>query len=326
VLGEIAAGGADAFYRGRAAEAIGAAVERAGGPLRAADLAEWGGARWVQPLRARFRDVDVLQLPPPGQGIIALEALGILDGLETASAADAEHASIEAIKLAFADAARYVADPDFSPVPVETLLSERYLAGRRAEIDMGAAREASAGSVSDTVYVAVADGDGGTCSFIQSLYEGFGSGIAAGGIVLHNRGSGFVLEAGHANRPEPRKRPYHTIIPAMVARGDEFMGCLGVVGGFMQPQGQVQILRNVLDRGMGLQAALDAPRARFVAGRQVLLEPGYDADVAGELRRRGHELGELTRFQAGGAQAVFRIDGLLHGASDPRKDGMALAG
>jgi gamma-glutamyltranspeptidase/glutathione hydrolase len=328
VLREIAASGAAAFYRGRTAERIGAAVERAGGPLRAADLAAWTGAEWVAPLRRRFRDADVFQLPPPGQGLIVLEALGIFEPLDRPTRADEEHAAIEAIKLAFADAARHVADPAVQDVPTERLLSDGHLAERRARIDMAAAGAATAGAVSDTVYVAAVDGEGGACSLIQSLYEGFGSGtaVAGTGIVLQNRGSGFVLEPGHPNRVAPGKRPYHTIIPAMLGRGDAFLGCLGVVGGFMQPQGQMQILRHLLDHGMGPQAAVEARRVRFTGGRDIAVEPGYDRDVAAELARRGHVIAELDRFSAGGAQAILRDGDRLRGASDPRKDGIALGG
>jgi gamma-glutamyltranspeptidase/glutathione hydrolase len=327
VLREIAAGGAAAFYRGRTAELIGAAVERAGGPLRAADLEGWDGARWVTPLRRAFRDVDVFELPPPGQGLVVLEALGIFAPLEHRTRADEEHAAIEAVKLAFADAARHVADPAVEDVPTERLLSEAHLAERRSRIDMDAATTAG-GGVTDTVYVAAADAEGGACSLIQSLYEGFGSGVAVPGtgIVLQNRGSGFVLDAGHPNRVAPGKRPYHTIIPAMLGRSDAFHGCLGVVGGFMQPQGQVQILRQLLDHGAGLQAAVDAPRVRFTGGRSIALEDGYDHGVARELARRGHLISRLDRFAAGGAQAILRDGERLHGASDPRKDGCALAG
>ena len=326
VLREIAAGGAAAFYHGRAGAAIGAAVDRAGGPLRAADLAGWSGADWVAPLRGRFRDVDVFQLPPPGQGIVVLEALGIFGALDCPAPADAEHAAIEALKLAFADAGRHLADPDHASVPVDRLLGVAHLAERRAAIDMASAGAAAAGTASDTVYVAAADGDGGACSFIQSLYEGFGSGIAVPGtgIVLHNRGAGFVLEDGHPNRAAPGKRPYHTIIPAMLARGDDFFGCLGVVGGSMQPQGQMQVLRHLLDDGMEPQAALDAPRVRVLGGHRVGIERDYDRGLADALADRGHEVSLLPGSLAGGAQLILRDGDRLCGASDPRKDGCAL--
>jgi gamma-glutamyltranspeptidase/glutathione hydrolase len=326
VLREIADGGARAFYDGRAGAAIAAAVRRAGGPLDAADLAGWRGAEWVEPLSGRFRGVDIFELPPPTQGIVVLEALAIFEGLDCAGPADEEHAAIEALKLAFADARRHVADPANEHVPTRRLLDETYVAERRAAIDMAVAAPAAADRATDTVYVAAADAEGGACSFIQSLYEGFGSGIAVPGtgIVLQNRGANFVLDRGHPNRPAPGKRPYHTIIPAMLGRENRFMGCLGVVGGFMQPQGQMQILRHLLDHGMDAAAAVDAPRVRVLDGRRVGVEPGYDDALAADLVRRGHDVTPLTPFLAGGAQLIVRDEAGLHGASDPRKDGRAL--
>jgi gamma-glutamyltranspeptidase/glutathione hydrolase len=326
-LEAIAAGGAEAFYRGPLGERIGAAVEEAGGPLRASDLADWGGAGWVEPISAEFSGATVFELPPPGQGIVVLEALGILAGLDLADAAAAEHVSIEALKIAFADAWAYVADPLHEDVPTAALLSESYLAGRRAEVDPESVGEALPGSPTDTVYLCVVDGEGAACSFIQSLYEGFGSGVGVPGtgIVLQNRGAGFVMEPGHPNVAAPGRRPYHTIVPAMLGRGGEFAACLGVVGGFMQPQAQVQILRGMLEGGLDPQAALDAPRVRFLGGRRIGVEADFDEAVVAELARRGHEISTLPRFGAGGAQAIVREGGRLFGASDKRKDGCAVA-
>lgn len=327
VLRAIAANGADAFYQGEFAERIGAAVAASGGPLRGDDLAGWAGASWVEPIRREYRGVDVYEMPPPGQGIVVLEALGIFDGMAVADLADAEHAAIESLKLAFADAAAHVADPDVVEVPVDWLLSEETIAGRRAQIDPAAAAGATPASASDTVYVAVVDGDGNGCSLIQSLYEGFGSGIAVPGtgMLLQNRGSNFSLVPGHPNRVAGGKRPYHTIIPAMLGRDDRLFGCLGVVGGYMQPQGQMQIIRRIVDEGMGAQAALDAPRVRYLAGRRIAVEDHFDPAVREQLAHRGHEIGRLDRFSAGGAQAVLvGGDGMI-GASDPRKDGCAVA-
>jgi gamma-glutamyltranspeptidase/glutathione hydrolase len=326
LLAVIADGGPDAFYRGEPAERIGAAVERAGGPLRAADLAGFAGARWVQPLARPYRDVTVFELPPPGQGIVALQALGIFAGASYDDRVAEEHAAIEALKLAFEDASTHLADPLVEAVDVERLLGAEHLARRRALIGHDAADIAAPGPATDTVYLAVVDGDGNACSFIQSLYSGFGSGIGVPGlgITLQNRGKGFVLDPGHPNRLAPGKRPYHTIIPGMVGRGDAFAGCLGVVGGFMQPQGQMQILRHLVDHGLGVGAALAAPRARFLDGRAVGIEPGFDAEVVDGLRARGHEVGPLSNFGAGGAQAIVLLGEHLHGASDPRKDGCVL--
>lgn len=328
LLEAIAAGGAEGFYRGEPAERIGAAVRAAGGPLGADDLAAWGGARWVEPLRGRFRDVDVLELPPPGQGVVALEALGIFARRAWSDRADEEHQAIEALKLAFADAAARLADPLVEEVDAAALLAEAHLAARAGEIGPEAADVAAPGPPTDTVYVAAVDGEGGACSLIQSLYSGFGSGVGVPGlgITLQNRGKGFVLDDGHPNRLAPGKRPYHTIIPAMLVRDGAFAGCLGVVGGFMQPQGQMQILRALLDRGRSVGGALAAPRLRFLDGRAIGAEPGYDAEVLDGLRARGHEIRELSRFGAGGAQAVLVDGDDLCGASDPRKDGRALAG
>jgi gamma-glutamyltranspeptidase / glutathione hydrolase len=323
VLRRIAEDGAAAFYTGPVAEALGSAIRDAGGPLGAEDLAAFRGATWVEPIQSRFRDVDVYQLPPPGQGLVTLQALGIYERL---GGADEEHALVEALKAAFADGAAYIADPDHAHVPVEALLAGRYLDRRAAEIDPARAAVAVAGRPGDTVYVAVADADGGACSFIQSLYDGFGSGLEAMGVLLQNRGNGFVLEPEHPNRPEPGKRPYHTIIPAMLARDGRLAGVLGVVGGFMQPQGQVQVLRALLDRGLGPQAALDAPRLRIEGGLRVDLEDGFDAGAAEALRARGHDVGRLESGSAGGAQLVLvREDGGFAGASERRKDGRAVA-
>lgn len=323
-LRALAEGGADAFYRGDLAGRIGDAVAAAGGPLRADDLAEWEGPSWTNPIARNYRGVDVYETPPPGQGLIVLQALGLYDALEASSVNDQEHLAIESMKLAFADARAYLADPRLEDIPVEAMLSDSYISHRRSLIDPRSARHASPGRPGDTVYVAVADGEGAGCSLIQSLYEGFGSGIVVPttGIALQNRGANFVLDEQHPNRPAPGKRPYHTIIPAMLGQRGTFQGCLGVVGGFMQPQGQLQIIRNIVDRGMSPQAAVGAPRWRIQEGRVVSVEEGFPDAVASNLRSRGHEVQPLPRFEAGGAQLVLRSqDGYL-GASDPRKDGL----
>ncbi|HWL91720.1 MAG TPA: gamma-glutamyltransferase family protein [Actinomycetota bacterium] len=323
VLRDIVAEGPDAFYRGPTASRIGAAVEAAGGPLRADDLASWQGPEWVDPIRARFGAVEVYELPPPGQGIAVLEALGIYASLAPETPVDREHAAIESIKLAFADARAYVTDPSVHAVPVDRLLSPAFLESRRDLVDMMHAGDAPPGRATDTVFVAAADGEGNACSFIQSLYDGFGSGVGVPetGIVLHNRASGFVMDEDHPNRPEPGKRPYHTIIPAMLGRDDSFLGALGVVGGFQQPQGQLQILRGLFEEGLAPQAALDRPRFRSLGGRLVGFEPSFDQKLVHALADRGHEVSELSRFEAGGAQLILLEDGRYVGASDRRKDG-----
>ncbi|MDX6715495.1 MAG: gamma-glutamyltranspeptidase / glutathione hydrolase [Baekduia sp.] len=321
----LARDGAGGFYRGAPAERIGDAVERAGGPLRAADLQAWPGAQWVAPLRRSYRDVEHIVLPPPGQGIVALEALGIFEGLAAGDRAEEEHFAIEALKCAFADARDHLGDPLFGDVPVQRLLSPEHVAARRAGIGAEAADVVAPGAPTDTVYLAVVDGDGNACSLIQSLYSGFGSGIGVPGlgITLQNRGKGFVLDDGHPNRLEPGKRPYHTIVPAMLARDGSFAGCLGVVGGFMQPQGQMQIVRHLVDHDLDIAGAVAHPRIRYLDGCDIGAEPGYDPAVLDELRRRGHRVRELSNFGAGGAQAIVRDGDRLHAASDPRKDGSA---
>jgi gamma-glutamyltranspeptidase/glutathione hydrolase len=300
-----------------------AAVKKLGGPLAAEDLAAWSGPTWVRPIRSSFRGVDVFEMPPPGQGIVVLEAMRIYESLDATSWSEADHLLVESLKVAFDDASDVVADPDFETVPVDVLLSDAHRDAVAARVTGQAAGSRAPGQASDTVYVAVVDGSGSACSLIQSLYEGFGSGILVEGtgLMLHNRGNGFTLRDGHPNRPEGGKRPYHTIIPAMLGDGGRFLGCLGIVGGFMQPQGQLQILRNLIDRGMSPQEAVDAARFRVLGDGVLGLEPEYDPEIAGDLSARGHRLTALPRFDYGGAQVIMRtVDG-LEGGSDRRKDG-----
>ena len=314
---------AEPFYRGDLAERIAAAVEARGGVLRASDLAEWTGPAWVDPISGTFRDVRVYEMPPPGQGVVALESLALYDGLEPTGTPLDDHRVVESIKHAVDDAAAVVADPLFSPSRVDELLSEAHLEARRSGIGERASEARTAGIATDTVYIAVVDRHGNACSLIQSVYEGFGSGVGVPGtgIVLQNRAAGFTVEDGHPNRPEPRKRPFHTIIPAMLARDGGFFGCLGVVGGHMQPQGQLQVLRNVVDRGMSAQEAVDAPRLRAFGGLAVHLEEGYPEDAAADLAARGHDVRPLSLFECGGAQLILRRGATLDGGSDRRKDG-----
>jgi gamma-glutamyltranspeptidase/glutathione hydrolase len=247
------------------------------------------------------------------------------------------HTLIEATKIAFADRNRYIADPAFSKVPVTQLLSKDYATKRRALINPDKAIDPPAyGDIkmgSDTTYFTVIDKDRNAVSFINSLFNSFGSGIVAGdtGIMLHNRGSGFVLEADHPNRLEPGKRPFHTLIPAMVFKDDRLLLSYGVMGGDIQAQGHSQVLINLVDREMNLQQAIDAPRVRYISGKGVMLEDTLPASVIDGLVARGHErvlppAGIKHRALMGGGQAIM-IDpdsGALAGASDPRKDGIAI--
>jgi gamma-glutamyltranspeptidase/glutathione hydrolase len=328
--------GAEAFYRGELAREIVAESERHDGLFALDDLAQHRST-WVEPISTDYLGYRVYELPPNGQGLITLEALNLISAyakrrrvIQETDDAEHLHVLIEALKLAFADARSYIADPDFAKIPLEELLSTDYAVERSRLIGERANSQVKPGSVaSDTVYVTVVDEERNCVSLINSLYESFGSGVVVGdaGIVLQNRGALFSLDEKHANALAPGKRPYHTIIPAMVFRYDKPWMSLGVVGGFMQPQGQVQILSNLIDRGMGLQEAIDAPRFRWLEGADIVLEPSISAAVRAGLAERGHEVLDWTETMGGfgGAQAIL-IDqktNMLYGASDPRKDGCA---
>ena len=332
----LAEDGPDAFYKGPIARAIVATSQKHDGLLTLQDLADHTST-WVEPIRIEYRDCTVHECPPNSQGIAALIALSILNAHDLASlgfsSPDALHVKMEAIKLAMTDAARYVADPEMANVPVTELLSPEYASARRKLIRMNRAIAApEAGLLSgcpDTVYLCAADGEGNAVSFINSLYMGFGSGIVAEGtgIALQNRGALFVVDPEHPNCIAPHKRPYHTIIPCMVTRDRDLAVCFGVMGGFMQPQGHVQVLSNIVDHEMDAQQALDAPRFNFQRGNQFLMEPFFPEDVLDALRERGHLLSVSERGNFGGGQVIM-VDpesGALLAGSDPRKDGCALA-
>src|SRR4249920_1665577 len=298
-LEAIAAGGRDAFYKGAIAKTIADYVQAQGGFLSVDDLAAHHG-EWVEPVSTNYRGVDVWELPPNGQGIATLQMLNILEGYDFSKIAfgSAEHVHlfVEAKKLAFADRAALYADPDFYKTPVARLISKDYAAARRKLIDPDhAARSVDAGAAlnhGDTVYLTVADSSGMMVSLIQSNYRGMGSGMAPPGLgfILQDRGQQFVLKAGHPNSFAPGKRPFHTIIPAFMTRNGQPWISFGVMGGAMQPQGHAQILMNLIDFGMNLQEAGDAPRARHDGsseptdevmkdGGEVVLEAGFSPAV-----------------------------------------------
>jgi gamma-glutamyltranspeptidase / glutathione hydrolase len=278
------------------------------------------------------------ELPPNGQGVAALEMLRILEGFDLRAMGHNSppylHHLIEAKKLAFADIDRHVAEPASMTVKPERLLSDEFIEGRRARIDAGtAAAESQSGFLpSETVYLTTADSQGNMVSFINSIFDCFGSGIVApgSGFALQNRGSGFSLEAGHPNMVAPGKRPRHTIIPAFVTRspasGEEPWLSFGVMGGPMQPQGHVQVLLNMLLFGMDPQQAIDAPRFRHVAGRQVLLEREISRETVERLGAMGHEADYPPPGPQmfGGGQAILRTEDGYVAGSDGRKDGVAL--
>jgi gamma-glutamyltranspeptidase/glutathione hydrolase len=342
----VAAGGRAAFYEGPIAAAVEQSVRGGGGYLGREDLAAHR-SEWVDPVDTTYRGWRVYELPPNGQGIAVLQMLNILEGFTLGSlewgSAEHLHLLVEAKKLAFEDRAKFYADPKFAAVPVARLVAKEYAAARRARIDLRRAALApthgNAGA-GDTVYLAAADDAGNMVSLIQSNYMGFGSGVTVApfGFGLQNRGSQFALGPEHANAYAPGKRPFHTIIPGFAIRDGEALLAFGVMGAAMQPQGQVQVLSNLVDFGMNLQAAGDAPRVRhegsteptdapqWPRGGTVFLEPGFAPAALAGLRERGHAV-EVTSHLApfGGYQAIRRDlrTSEYSGASESRKDGHA---
>ena len=322
---------AAAFYQGEIAERIDAWSRAHDGFLRAGDLAAFS-PEWVQPVSVPYRGHEVWELPPNGQGMVALMALRILAGWDLAALAPAEalHVQLEATKLAFADGRRYITDPRQMEVRVADLLSSAYAEERRGSIGHTAAlpepgRPPSGG----TVYLATADGDGNMVSYIQSNYMGFGSGVVVPetGISLQNRGHTFSLDPAAVNRLEPGKRTYHTIIPGFLTRQGAPVGPFGVMGGFMQPQGHVQVAVHTLDYGRNPQAALDAPRWQWLEGRSVAVED-FPADVLADLRARGHDItAGADPGSFGRGQIIWRDpeSGVLAGGTEPRTDGTIAA-
>jgi gamma-glutamyltranspeptidase/glutathione hydrolase len=338
-LRRIAEDGARAFYAGPIADAIVATSRAEGGFFSEADLATHASS-WVDPIETTYRGVSVAQLPPNGQGIAALLALNIFEhfdpGEAPATSALDWHRRIEAVKLAFADRNAWVADPEHADVPVAALLDKTYAKERARLVGERALPGAATGIASgDTVYLCAADAEGNLVSFIQSLFTGFGSGIGCGdtGILLQSRGAGFALDPAHPNALAPGKRPFHTIIPAMLLDGGRAHTAFGVMGGDVQPQSHLAFVANTLDFGLNPQEALDRARFRYEAGARVAIEtPDAPVDEGGTLGEalaaRGHEVlrpGALMADRFGGGQAIARLaDGVLVGASDRRKDGCAL--
>jgi gamma-glutamyltranspeptidase/glutathione hydrolase len=336
-LAAIAREGAKVFYTGAIADAIVATSDAENGFVTYDDLAQHTST-WVEPIRSRYRNVDVAELPPNGQGLTALLALGVLQCFEPVSPSSALdwHRRIEAVKLAFADRDAHVADPAQVAVPVTELLDPSYAQRRATLIGERALPSVASGlSHSDTTYLCVADAEGNLVSFIQSLFAAFGSGVGCGdtGIVLQSRGSGFRLDPAHPNALAPGKRPLHTIIPAMLLRGEEPWMAFGIMGGDSQPQSHLAFVSNLVDHGLNPQEALDRARFRWHEGTRVAIEsPDAVVDEGGTLEAalasRGHAVERPPRVFVdlfGGGQAIAReADGVLVGASDRRKDGCAL--
>jgi len=332
-LEQIASTRGEAFYRGPLAEKLEANARAHGAAMKASDLAAHK-SDWVKPLEMRYRGYSLHEIPPNGQGIVALMALGMLEHFDLRShpvdGPDSVHLQIEAIKLAFADAWRYVADSDYMvDVRPQALLDREYLKSRAKLIDLKRAQHFGHGTPpkGGTVYLTAADASGMMVSFIQSNYMGFGSGVVVDGISLQNRAATFVLEPGHPNCVGPRKRPYQTIIPGFVTREGKPVMSFGVMGGTMQPQGHTQVMVRLADYGQSPQAACDGPRFRFVQGMDVSVEENrYPPATLEELQRRGHRIVTIDDYnQFGSAQLIWKLDdGGYFVASDPRRDGQAV--
>jgi gamma-glutamyltranspeptidase/glutathione hydrolase len=326
-LEQIAEKGANALYSGPIGEQIVSTVQSEGGFLTMEDLRQFE-LEFVDPVSTEYNGVEVYELPPNNQGLIVLEALNIAEAVQGEDPSDSPeriHQLIESMKLSFHDGHHYITDPAFENIPD---LGSKAYAQRRAErvgttaltdVEIGVPQAENA----DTVLLTVADAEGNIVSYINSLFKGFGSGLVAPGtgIALQNRGSSFSLDASHPNRLEPHKRPFHTLIPGVARLGPEDWLAFGVMGGFMQPQGHLQVLTNLVDREQSLQAALDEPRWRYRSDGTVAMEARADDALVSSLIRKGHTIQCLSPESFGGGQLARNNGGVLSGGTDPRKDG-----
>jgi gamma-glutamyltranspeptidase/glutathione hydrolase len=343
----IAAEGKRFFYQGEFARKLSAHVQRYGGWITPDDMAAHEST-WDRPITAEYRGYTLYECPPNGQGLAAIIAVNLAAGFDLGAMSEIDrlHTMIECMRLGFADAQQWVCDPRVSKIPLDALVSRDYAARRRRRIDpQQAAQKVPYGDPtagSDTVYLCTADGEGNACSFINSLFQGTGTGLVVPGtgVSLQNRAHLFELNPEHPNALAPNKRPYQTIIPAMTVHEGELHAAYGVMGGFMQPQGHFQVLVNLVDHGMAPQQALDMPRFMLAgpesgpagaqeAGGLVYMEEGWDFAILAELTRRGHRLAPVAGFgrvNFGGGQVIVRNPetGVLVGGSDPRKDGCAV--
>ena len=335
----ISENGKSFMYQGSVPEKISSYVNKFSGWLCEEDFTKHT-CSWVKPISSNYRGYDVWECPPNGQGVAALIALNIVENIDfTDSSIEPAlqlHYKIEAMKIAFKDALWYVADPEKVKIPVEELLSKSYAKQRFNEIKENQAnteyRKGNFKQSGDTVYVSVIDGNGNACSFINSLYEAFGTGLVVPdtGIVLQNRGAFFSTDPEHPNFLEPGKRPYNTIIPGMITRNTNLVSSFGVMGGFQQPQGHLQVISNMIDFGMNPQEALDSARFRIsIEDETVFAEDSFDQEVISGLESKGHSVSVISgvnRGFLGGGQIINRNDeGVLIGGSDPRKDGLSVS-
>lgn len=324
---EVIAGSfASEFYNGSLAEKIDAFSKKYGGYLRCDDLAGFT-PDWVEPISINYKGYDIWEIPPNGQGIVALMALGILNGFDfdKKESVHTYHTQIEALKLAFADGKQYITDPAYMDIQVKDMLSEEYLAKRRGSIgDKACEPYPGSPDKGGTVYLATADNSGMMVSYIQSNYNGFGSGLVVPetGISLQNRGSAFSLDENHTNYLLPGKKTYHTIIPGFITKNNKAVGPFGVMGGFMQPQGHLQVVMNMVDFALNPQAALDAPRWQWTNSMRVLVEDEIEHDIINALRDKGHEIEVRKKSSSfGRGQIIIRDEhGVLCGGTEPRAD------
>ncbi|MDF9746214.1 gamma-glutamyltransferase family protein [Natrinema salsiterrestre] len=329
----IADEGADVVYEGDIADDIVEEVRSRGGFLSHDDLASFE-PEFVDPVSTTYGGAEIYELPPNNQGPVALEALNIAEALgagdHPAGSPERIHLAAEAAKRALTDGLHHVTDPEFEDVP--PLVSKSYAADRAAEIGSEATTDVDVGfpndraEGADTVLLSVADEEGNVVSYINSRFKDFGSGVVAGdtGIALQNRGSSFSLDPDHPNRFEPGKRPFHTLIPGIARFDEDDWAAFGVMAGYMQPQGHLQVLMNLLDDGMSIQEALDEPRWRYQVDGQLAVEGRFDGTALTKLARRGHEVRVMKPPHFGGGQIARNEDGVLSGGTDPRKDGAAI--
>ena len=336
----ISENGRSYIYEGVIPEKISEYVQKFNGWLCEEDFSLHSSS-WVKPISSNYRGYDVWECPPNGQGIAALIALNIVENIDLVNSEIEPvlqlHYKIEAMKIAFQDALWYVADPEKVDIPIQELLSKSYAKKRFNEIkEDSTCREYKRGNFNqhgDTVYVSVIDGNGNACSLINSLYQGFGTGLVVPetGIALQNRGALFSTNREHPNFLEPNKRPYNTIIPCMITKNSNLVSSLGVMGGFQQPQGHLQVISNLIDFGMNPQEALDSERFSVsIENDTLFVENSFNPDVVAALKLKGHSVSINSGFDRGlfgGGQIIVRDndEGVLFGGSDPRKDGLSVS-
>ena len=332
-LRELAATKCESYYRGAIAQAFARFSQATGGYITAEDLAKYRAA-WVEPIHTDYHGYTVCEIPPNGQGLVTLMALNIasklMDNTDRHDAETTIHKQLEAMKQGFIDGMTYITDPKYMKAKVEYLLSDAYATQRAQEIGSAALTpKPSDPYCGGTVYLCAADGEGNMISFIQSNYKGFGSGIVIPGygIALNDRAADFKLDPQADNYLVPGKKTYHTIIPGFLLKDGKAVGPFGVMGAYMQPQGQVQVLMNMIDFGMNPQEALDAPRWQWLGGKKIEVEPGFDQAVVEALRKRGHDITVQPDFTGfGRGQIIIRQEnGVLAGGTEPRTDGCVAA-